>query len=98
RPLPPFPAIARDLSLVVPRSLSWAELAEVVQKAAGPTLESLTYLDTFRGGNLADGQQSVHFGLRFRHPDRTLTGEEAETAVKAIVESCERRFGAALRT
>jgi phenylalanyl-tRNA synthetase beta chain len=97
RPLPPFPAVARDLSLVVPGDLAWSALADVASKAAGSSLEAVSYLDTFRGGNLAAGSQSVHFGLRFRHPERTLTGEEVDRAVKAVVDACAGRFGATLR-
>ena len=41
--------------------------------------------------------QSVHFSMVFRHPERTLTGEEVERAVKSVVEACERRFSAKLR-
>jgi phenylalanyl-tRNA synthetase beta chain len=98
RPLPPFPAVARDLSLIVSRALAWSDLAETVTAAAGPILESIAYLDTFQGGNLADDQQSLHFGLRFRHPERTLTGEEVDRAIQAIVAACTARFGAILRT
>ena len=98
RPLPPYPAVVRDLSLVVERVLQWAELSEVVSGAAGPTLEAVAYLDTFRGGNLPEDMQSVHFSMVFRHPERTLTGEEVERAVKSVVEACERRFSARLRT
>jgi phenylalanyl-tRNA synthetase beta chain len=98
RPLPPFPAVSRDLSLVVPQSLAWSDLAAAVTKAAGPTLEEVVYLDTFRGGNIPEGRQSLHFGLRFRHPERTLTGDEVERGVKAIVNACTARFDATLRT
>jgi phenylalanyl-tRNA synthetase beta chain len=98
RPLPPYPAVVRDLSLVVARSLQWGELSEVVVRAAGSTLETVTYLDTFRGGNLADDVESVHFSMVFRHPERTLTGEEVERAVRSVVEACELRFSAKLRT
>jgi phenylalanyl-tRNA synthetase beta chain len=97
RPLPPFPAVARDLSLEVARALPWDELYRAVVGAAGPTLESVSYLDTFRGGNLPDGMQSVHFGMVFRHPDRTLTGEEVERALQSVVAACERKFSANLR-
>ena len=97
RPWPSSPALARDLSLVVPRSLSWASLAEVVRSAAGTSLEELTYLDTFRGGNVPEEHQSLHFGLRFRHPDRTLTGEEADRIVGEIVAACVTKIGATLR-
>jgi phenylalanyl-tRNA synthetase beta chain len=97
RPIPTFPAIARDLSLVVPIDLPWAELAEAVDQAAGPRLESLTYFDSFRGGSIPEGLHSLHFGLRFRHPDRTLTSEEAEAAIQAVIAACAARFGATLR-
>ncbi len=96
-PLPPFPAVVRDLSLELAQNLPWAELSETVVRSAGPSLESVQYLDTFRGGNLSKGQQSVHFSMVFRHPERTLTGEEVEGAVRAVVEGCEARFQAKLR-
>jgi phenylalanyl-tRNA synthetase beta chain len=97
RPLPPFPAVARDLSLVVPRSLAWSDLAALATRVGGSTLESVVYLDVFRGGNLPDDRQSLHFGLRFRHPERTLTGDEVEQSVQAIVQACGREFAATLR-
>ncbi len=98
KPLPSYPVVARDLSLVVPQNLPWAELAGAVSRAAGKTLEAIVYLDTFKGGNLPEGWQSLHFGLRFRHPERTLTGDEVEAAVKVIVASCASQFDATLRT
>jgi phenylalanyl-tRNA synthetase beta chain len=96
--LPPLPAVARDLSLVVPRALPWAELAGVVGIAGGSTLEAIVYLDAFRGGNIPEDFQSLHFGLRFRHPERTLTGDEVEKAVQSIVAACSSRFEATLRS
>jgi phenylalanyl-tRNA synthetase beta chain len=97
-PLPPFPAVVRDLSLVVADTLPWSRLCEVVTEAAGPTLESSEYLDTFVGGNLSEGSQSVHFSMVFRHRERTLTGEEVERAVKSVVDACESQLAAKLRT
>jgi phenylalanyl-tRNA synthetase beta chain len=96
--LPPFPAVVRDLSLVVPRDVSWWNLRQAVVEAAGPTLESVEYLDTFRGGNIADRDQSVHFSMMFRHPERTLTGDEVEKAVRSAAAACEARYQARLRT
>ena len=98
RPLPKSPAVTRDLSLVLGDKFSWSELADAARHAGGPILEAAQYLDTFRGGSVPAGSQSLHFGLRFRHPERTLTGEEVERAVGAIVEECKARFGATLRT
>jgi phenylalanyl-tRNA synthetase beta chain len=97
-PLPPLPAVSRDLSLVVPRALPWSDLAGVVGLAGGSHLESIVYLDSFRVGNIPDDRQSLHFGLRFRHPERTLTGDEVEHSVRAIVDACASRFEATLRS
>jgi phenylalanyl-tRNA synthetase beta chain len=97
KPLPQFPAVVRDLSLVVAQALQWSELCETVKTAAGPTLETLQYGDTFRGGNIEEGYESVHFSMVFRHQERTLTGQEVERAVKSVVEACEARFQAVLR-
>ena len=96
--LPPLPAVGRDLSLVVPRTLPWADLAGVVGRAGGSNLEAIVYLDAFRGGNIPEGRQSLHFGLRFRHPERTLTGDEVEQSVQAIVEACVSNCEASLRS
>ena len=96
-PTPPYPAVARDLSLVAPRSLTWAELSAAARDAAGPYLEALTYLDTYRGGDLAGDHQSVHFSLRFRHPRRTLAGPEVEGAIADVVAACASRLGATIR-
>jgi phenylalanyl-tRNA synthetase beta chain len=97
RALPPFPAVDRDLSLVVDRALPWAELSAAVKKAAGPALEAVEFLDTFHGGNVPPGKHSVHFGLRFRHSERTLTGDEVEHSVRAVIDTCSSRFAATLR-
>jgi phenylalanyl-tRNA synthetase beta chain len=98
RPLPPFPTVVRDLSLVVSRSLSWAKLCDTVIQAAGSTLETVQYLDVFQGGNIPNDQQSVHFSMIFRHKERTLTGDEVERAVKSVVDACAARFNAKLRS
>jgi len=97
RPVPTYPSVQRDLSLVVETSLPWSELAGAARSAAGPTLESLTFLDTFAGAGIPEGRHSLHFGLTFRHPERTLTGDEVDRQVQAIVEACKNRFEAALR-
>ncbi len=74
RPLPPYPAVVRDLSLVVERALQWAELSEVVSGAAGPTLEAVTYLDIFRGGNLSERRAERAFQHGFPSPGADAHG------------------------
>ena len=97
RPLPSHPAVARDLSLVMDAAIPWAEVAETASSSAGASLEAIEYLDVFQGGDLAPGTHSLHFGMRFRRPDRTLTGDEVDRAVAAVIEACRSRLGAKLR-
>ena len=95
--LPVLPPVVRDLSLVLANDLKWVELSETVIRSAGKALESIEYLDTYRGGNLPEGLQSVHFSMVFRDRERTLTGEEVDDYVRAVVDECENRFKAKLR-
>ena len=82
---------------MVDRSLEWAKIEQVARNSAGELLEQISYLDTFVGGNLPQDKQSVHFGMRFRHPERTLNSEEVEAAVAQIISACERTLAATLR-
>lgn len=95
--LPDQPAVTRDLSLVVADSVRWADVAGIAQSSGGPWLESVEFLDTFRGGNLAAGTQSMHFGMTFRNAKRTLSGDEADSAVAEIIRHCSTALGATLR-
>ncbi|MFO0909361.1 MAG: hypothetical protein U0794_13585 [Isosphaeraceae bacterium] len=80
------------------QTLPWSELSATVRKVAGPALEAVEFLDTFSGGNLPNGRHSVHFGLRFRHPDHTLTGEQVDRSVNAVISACTEAHQAVLRS
>jgi len=65
--------------------------------AGGPLLDRATLFDVFRGGAIAEDRKSLAFALEFRAPDRTLTDQEVEPVVGAIVERLRSAFGAELR-
>jgi phenylalanyl-tRNA synthetase beta chain len=96
-PQSPYPTIARDLNLVVADSVRWTDLAATVRSAAGPQLEWLEYLDTYRDPKKdAPGTKRLHFSFTLRATDRTLTGNEADSVRDAVVAACEQRHGAKL--
>lgn len=96
--LPAFPAIDRDLNLVVGDAVCWSELEAVVRDAAGPRLEQLDYRDTYRHAEqLGPGKKSFLFSLRFRDPQGTLTGEAVDITRDQIVAACSAKLGATLR-
>lgn len=93
----PYPTMARDLNLIVAEEVRWGDLAATVRGAAGPNLERLAYLDTYRDPQ-KDGPNTKRllFSFTLRTPDRTLTSHEADAIRDAIVVACQAQHGAKL--
>ena len=85
RSLPAFPAVERDIALVVPAGLLAASVEETIARGAGPFLESTTTFDVYEGVGLGNGKRSIAWRLRFRHPERTLTDPEVEESVAKVL-------------
>ena len=78
-PLPRFPAVARDLALVVPDAVPAAALLATLEAAGGELLESAAAFDEYRSAQLGEGVRSLAFALTFRSPERTLTDSEVDS-------------------
>ncbi|MGH2728332.1 MAG: phenylalanine--tRNA ligase subunit beta, partial [Actinomycetota bacterium] len=77
RDLPRFPAVTRDLALLVPASTGAAEVERTIRRAGGQLLETVELFDVYPGEEFGQlGKVSLAFSLAFRHPDRTLTDAE----------------------
>ena len=97
-PFATVPASERDLAVVVPADTRSADLLQVIRKAGKPLLEQAELVDRYSGDQLAAGQCSQAFRLRYRDPKRTLTDEDVERAHAAIRSAVEQQLGAQLRT
>lgn len=97
KPLPRFPAVERDLALVMDESVAVGPLMADMRKAAGKLLESMEMFDVYRGAQVAAGKKSVAFSLTFRAPDRTLTDEEVQAAMDKVTHVCAQKHGATVR-
>ena len=97
-PYATVPASERDLAVVVAASTHSAELLQVIRKAGKPLLEHAELVDRYEGGQLAAGQCSQAFRLRYRDASRTLTDEEVEAAHSSIRAALEKQLGALLRS
>ncbi len=96
--LPRFPAVSRDIALVMNEGTGVGPVMGCIQKAAGELLEDVRLFDIYRGAQLGQDKKSVAFALSFRASDRTLTEDEINTAMKRVLDACEAQFGAHLRT
>ena len=94
----PFPPVLLDVALVVPSDVPAATLLAAVREGAGELLESARLFDVFADAErLGPDRKSLAFALRFRAPDRTLTGDEAAAARDAAVARAAEVCGAELR-
>ena len=96
--LPKFPAIKRDLSLIVNEDAVWADIETAVHKKAPAELEELQFVDIFRGKSIPQGKKSVTLSLWFRDADGTLTHEAVDAFQAEILRSITESIGAELRT
>lgn len=76
-PLAMFPAISRDVALIVDISVKNQDILDIIQRAAPKELESVRLFDIFVGEGIGDGKKSLAYSFSYRSPERTLTDEEA---------------------
>ncbi len=95
--VPRFPPVRRDLAFTVDAATPAGEVRSALEAAGGELVGSVLLFDVFDGPPLPEGKRSLAFSIDFRAADRTLTDEEADRAVAAIVERLARDYGAQLR-
>ncbi len=95
--LPVYPAVERDLALLVKKSVLAVELGTVIREAAPASLECLTVFDVYEGESLPADTRSVAWRLRFRAPDRTLTDDEVDGAVTQITSALQEKLNVGIR-
>jgi phenylalanyl-tRNA synthetase beta chain len=96
-PLPRFPAIERDLAVVVEDHVAAGALLATVKEGGGEFLEGVRAFDEYHGPQVPEGHKSVAFTLTFRSPERTLTDAEVDKVMAEIRLGLEKRQKARFR-
>jgi len=92
-----FPSIRRDLAIMLPNDVSYAQVRECVTGAAGPLLEKTVVFDVYQGENLKESYKSLAIGLIFNDVSSTLRDEDVDPLIETVVSELGRRLGAQLR-
>jgi phenylalanyl-tRNA synthetase beta chain len=92
-----YPAIRRDLAVIVDESVVNAALEQVVRHSAGDLLKGLVVFDVYRGTGIEKGKKSIALGLNLQDTSRTLTDVDAEAIVARVVEHLTGELGATIR-
>lgn len=95
--LPRFPAVQRDLALVVPAAVAAGEVEAHLRAMRVPLLTHIELFDVYEGGQVGHGRRSLAFSLTYQAADRTLTDREVNDLHATIVADVRARFGAELR-
>jgi phenylalanyl-tRNA synthetase beta chain len=86
RPLPRFPDVPFDVSVVVPERTEARELERLVREAAGGLLRRVTVFDVYQGKGVPAGKKSLSLHLVFRSDERTLAARDVEALERGVVE------------
>jgi phenylalanyl-tRNA synthetase beta chain len=96
-PLPKFPAIVRDLSFLVDRTVPFREIMQAIEKLAVPHLEEFSVVDHYSEGSIPKGRKSLSLRFTYRDGKATLTSEDADKAEQRIVKALRAAFKIQLR-
>ena len=80
-----YPAVTRDLSMVVPKTVLAGQIEHVLTQRGGKILESYQLFDIYEGNQIKEGFKSMAYSLVFRHHDKTLEESEITAAMKKIL-------------
>ncbi|MGH7952714.1 MAG: phenylalanine--tRNA ligase subunit beta, partial [Limisphaerales bacterium] len=97
KPLPQFPAIRRDVAMLVPENVAHELVLQTVKKTKPANLESVELFDVFRGKNVPERQKSLAYAFIYRSPEKTLTDAEVNAAHAKILEAFKTQLKAIVR-
>jgi len=97
RALPEFPAIRRDIAMLLPEATTHDSVLQTVRQTKPANLESVELFDIFRGKSVPSGQKSMAYAFTYRHPERTLLDSEVNAAHEKLVAQFKERLQAVVR-
>jgi phenylalanyl-tRNA synthetase beta chain len=97
RPLPQFPAIRRDVAMLVAEAITHEQVLTVTRRVKPAHLEVVELFDVFRGKHVPEGQKSVAYAFTYRSTERTLTDQEVGDEHAKVVKAFKRELQATVR-
>ena len=95
--LPRFPAVARELNVVLEEGVAAAEVLAAARAAGAELLETVNAVDEYRGAQIGEGSKSLNLALTFRSSERTLTDPEVDDVMRDVRSALQSNLGATFR-
>ncbi len=96
-PISRYPAVRRDIAMVVDENVQVADLVAAAKRGAGDLARSVYVFDIYRGDAIDSGRKSVALGLILQETSRTLTDQDADESISGVVALLEREYNAKIR-
>ncbi len=96
-PVPRYPAVFRDIAVIVEEGVPAADVEAAIRRTGGQLVATVGLFDVYRGEPVSEGKKSLAFSIQYRSADRTLTDEEVATIHEKIVQAVEKDLGGVLR-
>ncbi len=96
KPLPRYPSVVRDVTLLVDRDMSFAELVQAIDSERVADYSQAKLVGTYEGQRIPEGKRSVTLRIEYRSDDRTLRDEEVEERHRGLIDSLLKKFSAEL--
>lgn len=96
-PLPKYPAVTRDIALLVDEDVTVGAMMEVIRENGGALLEDVQLFDVYRGKQIEEGKKSAAFALTYRDAEKTLTDDEVSAVHGKILSGLAEKLNAVLR-
>ena len=97
RELPRYPAISRDIALIIPEEITSQEIVQTIYSLGGRLVEEVRFFDLYRGAQIPPGHKGLAYSISYRAKNRTLKDEEIKKLQQRISSGLERGFGARIR-
>jgi phenylalanyl-tRNA synthetase beta chain len=97
QPIPKFPAVRRDLALIVDKSVLYAEIEQAARQTAGQLLSAINLFDIYTGDKIPSGKKSYAISFVLVSPEKTLTDKEIDQTMERLINTFGNQFGAMLR-
>lgn len=98
RPLSKFPAVKRDLALIVKNDIDSGDIENIIKINGGDLLKSINLFDIYEGNQVEEGYKSMAYTMTFQSDEKTLTDEDINPKISNILENLEIKLGATLRS
>ncbi|MCI6693102.1 MAG: phenylalanine--tRNA ligase subunit beta [Clostridium sp.] len=95
--LPKFPAVTRDIALLVNDEVLVQEIEETIRRAGGNLVEKVELFDIYKGAQIPEGKKSIAYAIAYRDEKKTLTDNDVNKVHDKILRSLEHKLGATLR-